>query len=483
MKTQLFISLMLFPIISQATNHYISAAGSDANTGLTLTTTWLSIAKVNAMFSSFSTGDSVLFKRGDTFYGSLIISRSGISGSPMVIAAYGTGPKPLLLGSKQENLTTDWIYQGGNIWQNNDSSFAEPRTWGYCDVANIIFNNEAFCGVKLMTVTPTFTTQGQFWFDYSNNRLSLYSVGNPASFYTNIQCAFNENAVKLTDRTYITFKDLDFRYWGRCVWESDGSFITWQDINMSYIGGSNMEMGYTGAGRYGNGLQMWEGTSHDITITGCKIDNVYDAGISPQGYSGGFDVYNIYIRNNVITNCEYSFEFYERNTTAYAHDIYFENNTCVNAGRGWSHSQRPDGANGSCVRLCDFTGNKANIFIRNNIFCGSTQYLFQIERTSDLTNIVLDYNSYYKTSGEMVGYKQQNSGYYYTLASWKAATGQDAHSISNNPLFISATDFHLQETSPAINAGIDIGLPFSGTAPDMGAFEIINDNRKSPAVR
>ena len=32
-------------------------------------------------------------------------------------------------------------------------------------------------------------------------------------------------------------------------------------------------------------------------------------------------------------------------------------------------------------------------------------------------------------------------------------------------------DFHLQSNSPAIDAGVNVGLPFKGNAPDVGAYE------------
>ncbi len=48
-----------------------------------------------------------------------------------------------------------------------------------------------------------------------------------------------------------------------------------------------------------------------------------------------------------------------------------------------------------------------------------------------------------------------------------------SNNIDVNPLFVDATngDYHLQETSTCIDAGTDIGLPYIGTAPDMGCFE------------
>ncbi len=52
------------------------------------------------------------------------------------------------------------------------------------------------------------------------------------------------------------------------------------------------------------------------------------------------------------------------------------------------------------------------------------------------------------------------------------ATGN--HNLNNvNPLFVNIgqADFHLQSTSPCIDAGTDVGLPYNGTAPDLGCYE------------
>lgn len=40
-----------------------------------------------------------------------------------------------------------------------------------------------------------------------------------------------------------------------------------------------------------------------------------------------------------------------------------------------------------------------------------------------------------------------------------------------DPMFISGTDYHLQAASPLVNAGVDVGLPFTGSAPDIGYGE------------
>ena len=58
----------------QATTYYVAAAGSDANSGTSSATAWQTIAKVNA--TTFAAGDSVLFNRGDIWYGTSLIAPS-----------------------------------------------------------------------------------------------------------------------------------------------------------------------------------------------------------------------------------------------------------------------------------------------------------------------------------------------------------------------------------------------------------------------
>jgi len=43
-----------------------------------------------------------------------------------------------------------------------------------------------------------------------------------------------------------------------------------------------------------------------------------------------------------------------------------------------------------------------------------------------------------------------------TFADWQATSGEDANSTTTDPLFVSATDFHLQAGSPALTGGNDI---------------------------
>lgn len=460
---------------------YIAAAGSDANTGMDITHPWKTAANYSLYANTLTPGDHVSFNRGDTFrvIGTLPTPVSGTSGDSVYYDAYGTGAKPLLLGSVQENSTGNWTNISGNIWRCSDPLFT-------VDVGNFIFNNEASTGTKVMSVSsPTLTFQGQFWYDYTNHWVNMYSVGNPASFYTNIEAALEYDAINPTGITYIKFNNLDFRYWAKCVWEVGGDFLDWDAVDLSYIGGGDFQNSHTS--RFGNGLQIWQG-HHDITIKNCHISNVADAGISPQGTAigGGFTAYNIFIRNNVIDKCEYGFEFFENDSSTTIHDVYFENNTVTNPGHGWEHYQRApyDTIQAACIRIYQFDAARSNIFIRNNILYNSMYSLWYIRTntlngpvgpdSSDLHGMTIDYNDEYQPPGStgIFAWVNWNSRTFTTLSQWQSATdGQEAHSISVDPLFVSTADDHLTGLSPCIDAGVNTGQPFQGNAPDIGAFE------------
>jgi hypothetical protein len=110
----LFILLASVFNIAEAKNYYVSSTGNNANNGLTPTTAWQSITKVNSYFASMLAGDSILFRRGDTFYGAIVVNKSGTSSLPIVISAFGSGAKPIITGFK--TLTT-WTSLGNGIYQ------------------------------------------------------------------------------------------------------------------------------------------------------------------------------------------------------------------------------------------------------------------------------------------------------------------------------------------------------------------------------
>jgi parallel beta-helix repeat protein len=114
----LLFLILTFEFAANATTYYFAANGNDANNGTSTSTPWKTIAKFNSVFASKSAGDNFLFNRGDVFYGRLNITRSGASGSPITIGAYGTGAMPVISGF---TTVSSWTNLGNNIWESTSS--------------------------------------------------------------------------------------------------------------------------------------------------------------------------------------------------------------------------------------------------------------------------------------------------------------------------------------------------------------------------
>jgi hypothetical protein len=117
MKSLFLFVLIAFGLTANATNYYVSNSGNDSNNGTDPSTAWKTLDKVNS-FNEFMPGDKILFKKGDTFYGTITVSNSGSSGSPITYGAYGTGANPVITGF---TTVSSWTNLGSNIWESSSA--------------------------------------------------------------------------------------------------------------------------------------------------------------------------------------------------------------------------------------------------------------------------------------------------------------------------------------------------------------------------
>jgi len=80
--------------------------GDDGDTGLSEALAWKTIAKVNG--SSFSAGDSILFKKGEVWREMLTMPSSGSAGNVITLGTYGSGAAPIISGS---DIVTGWTLE------------------------------------------------------------------------------------------------------------------------------------------------------------------------------------------------------------------------------------------------------------------------------------------------------------------------------------------------------------------------------------
>lgn len=320
----------------------------------------------------------------------------------------------------------------GAIFHIDDLSFrrfAEDNMLSV-DVGNLIFNNEESVGVKVWK-EKDIDSQGKYWYDEDKWILKMYSVSNPADYYSNIECALRRHIIDEGGKCYVIYENLDLRYGGaHGIGGGNTHHIIVRNCDLSYIGGGD-QMGGDSTVRFGNGIEFWE-NAHDNLVEGCRLWEIYDAALTNQGSRNNSQI-NIHYRNNIIWNCEYSFEYWNRGEESTTRDVYFENNTCVNAGYGWGHSQRPD-PNGRHLMFYHNTAKTSEFYVRRNIFYEATESCLRLGNDWS-SGLNMDYNCWYQSQGIMIKWLSGD----YTMAQfskYQEEKGQDKHSIVGDPLFI-----------------------------------------------
>ena len=103
--------------------------------------------------------------------------------------------------------------------------------------------------------------------------------------------------------------------------------------------------------------------------------------------------------------------------------------------------------------------------LRNNIVSRSTFYALRFGSAAVATNVDSDYNCFYQVSSNVVniaGALPEEKAY--TLSGWQSYSGNDTHTILDDPLFTDPDnrDYTLQVGSPCIDSGDkSLGPPFN----------------------
>ncbi|HEX6430384.1 MAG TPA: hypothetical protein VF008_21980, partial [Niastella sp.] len=102
---------LLATLPAAALNYYVDPSSSGSNSG-TATDPWRSLNDIPITINYFLPGDTVFFKRGQQYWGTLSINSTGSYGAPIVFMPYGSGNAPLFqynVGNPAEAMPADRI--------------------------------------------------------------------------------------------------------------------------------------------------------------------------------------------------------------------------------------------------------------------------------------------------------------------------------------------------------------------------------------
>jgi hypothetical protein len=286
-----------------------------------------------------------------------------------------------------------------------------------------------------------------YYYDATTQRVYLVSDGSPPSRHESIELALARHVVNQTGKHHVVYDGLAVMYGAAHGFGGGNTHnLVIRNCDLGYIGGAHQFTRPDGRPvRYGNAIEFW-GAARDHLVEGCRIWEVYDAALTNQGRSPDSKQINITYRNNLILNSEYSFEYWNHPETAVTRNIRFVNNTCIGAGRGWAHAQRPD-RNGSHLMFYSNTADTAGIEIRYNIFYDHTDWG---SRYSSGWKVLpeMDFNLWYSRQGMMAYWFREKIE---TFDDYRQTTGLDAHSIFADPAVIdvAAGNYRPAADSPA----------------------------------
>ncbi|MFI5185217.1 MAG: right-handed parallel beta-helix repeat-containing protein [Chitinophagales bacterium] len=346
----LVLEMLLLHVNADATNYYFSSIdGDDSRTSIqaqNAATPWKTLSKLNSFFVNLEPGDSVLFKRGDIFYGNITVTKSGSAGSPIILGAYGKGAKPIISGF---TAIISWINSGGNIWESANavsslptcnmvivnSTFAPVGRWpntGYRIISSHIYSisitdksltsapnwtggevvirkehwiidRNLITGHSGNTITytsgssynardgfgyfiqnhrSTLDKQNEWYYTPSTKKIGIYSTTTPA----NVQASTVENLIFIEGYAYVTIDNLNLQ--GA---NNDAIRI----IRSHHITVQNCDISFSG--RDGIGGDGWAGNSSFLIVQNCSINYSNNGGIHCWN-----DFTNAKIMNNVIQN-------------------------------------------------------------------------------------------------------------------------------------------------------------------------------------
>ena len=360
------------------TVYYVSSSGNsqdgtDINQPMSLET---------AKSKTYKTGDTILFKCGDVFFGQLDFNISKTNDEIVLISSYGRGDKPIISVAKIISDKNSWKKYNENIYMvdltnTNDFEGINSIDEDSCNIGFFTTENGDIYGQKRTSINSLknindFYCDGKYFY--------IMSYENPKDILGTIKLSTKKNIILLSSNLEISNLSLQYSS-SHAIMQNKRTLekIYIHDCIIDYIGGSfQYGINSNNSTRYGNGIELWNGSRNTI-IKNNLIKNVYDAGITLQGDYGKWS--NIYISENIIVNTCYPFELWSDQYAEGMNNIEICDNMIINQGNGWGQYVRINPLVSANIVIYNFSENsEMNIRLCKNRYYNSRRLYYISEQ-------------------------------------------------------------------------------------------------------
>ena len=522
------VSLDYFQILdsnaSSAAAYYISASGDDTNNGTSISTPWKTIDKLNQALAKDASGGwvapgtKILFKRGDAFYGHLMVNRSGTADNLIELSCYGNENDELPIISGSGGTITGGDYFEA-VTMTNASHVLVTKLWiknDRTDGSRYTSGEYTSYGIKLVATKWGGVMSNVTFRDVKVSDVFGITIPPPSEFNSlkatgiRMESDENEEGIEVSIKDVLV-EDSYFTNIGKAgVWcthkgdldTEDGAVNRNQNIvvrnNTFYgTGGSGVIMSKTYNGLiennnfeqtgYSNGIEnRLAGRGSGAWVFSCQ--NIIAQYNRSYGVKGPNDSYGMHIdfgNKDIIFQYNYSEESEGGFCEILGKNINstYRFNVSVNDGIRSFH--------GSTIWVSDFagTGNKITSdgnYIYNNTIYLDKNYAPDISVVSKNTYI---YNNIFRVTNGIIGEHvtitiDAGNQLYVSNNLFEGNihndfTSLDSNAQSGDPLFVneggtSKENYKIQEGSPAIDMGKIFPEP-SFPNYGVGIFENITE--------
>ena len=362
----------------------------------------------------------------------------------------------LFFNAHYTNITEPSTYVSGNSFYNN--TVTNCATYGMDGTGGLVILGQENMSVYKNVMTDVRRSDIGYTLisGLSNRKLKIYeNTFKKGTLYSTywafaIEIRFNHGEIEFYKNKCEGIADITYnlkRNTAYGLWIHDNTFGSDDGIIHQY--GVTLEADNIGVRIERN---LFKNTEYGLSITtNVKTSSVVDG---------------IAITSNVFQNIGYPSAKYRgaairfSGSTTYAAIPYYRNIVIYNntiKGNGYAIT-------GLWLKT---KGNYENIKIKNNIITGFDSYFGPIYIEKDVAqtmvvkSLVVDKNIFYATGNS-------NSPKYKNITPTNTFV---TNTFKVDPQLVSSTNYALRSSSPAINKGVNVGLSFIGSAPDLGAFE------------
>lgn len=311
------------------------------------------------------TGDTILFKCGDTFFGSVRPEIIFTNDEKITVSSFGEGTRPTI--SAYKYVDKNWEKFSENIYridildERNYSGYRYQDPYAFNvgfiqdDNGNKYFHKKR--SLDQLTEQFDFYSDGERYIYFRSSR-------DPYEMLGGLKLAVNSKLFILASNMDIS--NLRFACTGGHALQIRG--LPARNVRISNcliedIGGSYLDEAYEE--RYGNGIEFYGSDAENIEIADNIIRDVYDVAFTIQGDVGsGRDVF---VHDNVFVNNAQDSEIWEGRAASGVNNYQFYNNISVNQGRGWGYDARPDQDASAHIIFYEYFPKTADIGFHHNL--------------------------------------------------------------------------------------------------------------------